>query len=75
MACVNSDGTLMPSAIAILNAIKTNPLNVEELAKIVDQPLYKIRSGLREMLAAKLVEIKGDGYLATELGISKIDTA
>ncbi len=71
MACVNTDGTLMPSAVAILNALKTKH-TAEELASIVDQPLFKLRSGLRDLLEAKLVEINDDKYIITDTGLQKL---
>jgi len=71
MACVDPDGTLMPSAIAILQALKT-PLTVEELVKVVDQPMFKVRSGLREMVSANLVELIGDKYKATAEGLARL---
>ncbi|MDP2209333.1 MAG: hypothetical protein Q8K98_11295 [Bacteroidota bacterium] len=71
MACVNPDGTLIPSAVTILNALKTAH-TAEDLAQIVQQPLFKIRSGLRNMAEAKLVELKDDKYIITDLGLQKL---
>lgn len=71
MACVNPDGTLMPSAVAILNALKTAH-TAEELAMLVHQPLFKIRSGLRDMVEANFVELKDDKYILTDLGLQKL---
>jgi predicted transcriptional regulator len=71
MACVNPDGTLMPSAVAILNALKIKH-TAEELSEIVLQPLFKIRSGLRDMVEANLVEFKNDKYIITDFGLQKL---
>lgn len=71
MACINPDGTLTPSAKKILSTL-SSPTALEEVAKSTSLPLFRIRSSIREMLEAGLVE-KGEGkYAATKLGQEKI---
>lgn len=67
MACVNPDGTLSASARAILKGLST-PSSAEELAKATGLPLFRIRSGLREMLAAELVRDDGGKFIVTQQG-------
>ncbi len=74
MACVNPDGTISPSAKALLKALET-PLGVEEIAARLGSPLFKIRSSLREMLEAGLVVVQGDKYIASEEGKKKATAA
>lgn len=71
MACVNPDGTITESAKALLRAIK-NPLAPEEISKQIGQPLFKVRSSLREMTTAGLVQQQDDKFVITEKGKEKI---
>jgi predicted transcriptional regulator len=70
MACVNPDGTISPSAKALLKALET-PLSAEEVSGRLGQPLFRVRSSLREMLEAGLVIAQGDKYQASEEGKKK----
>ena len=72
MACINPDGTLTPSAKAILSAV-SSPTPLEEVAKSTGLPLFRIRSSIREMLEAGLVEEKEGKYAVTKLGREKIE--
>jgi predicted transcriptional regulator len=71
MACVNPDGTLSESARALLRAL-ANPTAAEEIAKQVRQPLFKVRSSLRELAAAGLIQETGQEFLITESGKAKL---
>jgi predicted transcriptional regulator len=71
MACVNPDGTLTESAKALL-AILDDPKTPEEISKQLEQPLFKIRSSLREMTSAGLVKEEGAKYIITEKGKEKV---
>lgn len=71
MACINPDGTLTPSAKVVLSAL-SSPVALEEVAKSTQLPLFRIRSSIREMLEAGLVEKEEGKYAATELGREKI---
>jgi DNA-binding IclR family transcriptional regulator len=67
MGCVNADGTLVSSARRMLEALAA-PRPAEEIAALVEQPLYKVRSGLRELAQAGLIREDGKRYLRTESG-------
>jgi predicted transcriptional regulator len=67
MACVNPDGTLSPTAKALLKSLET-PLGVEEIAARLGSPLFKVRSSLRELVEAGLVEAREDNYIVSEEG-------
>jgi predicted transcriptional regulator len=71
MACVNPDGTLSESARALLRAL-AKPIAAEEIAKQVGQPLFKVRSSLRELTAAGLIQEKGQEFLITESGKARL---
>jgi predicted transcriptional regulator len=71
MACVNPDGTLSDSAKGLLKTLGT-ALTDEEISKKVGQPLFKIRSSLREMVEAGLIHHEGQKYIISESGKKKI---
>jgi len=70
MPCINPDGTITPSAKAMLSAV-LSPATPEEVAKSIGLPLFRIRSSIREMREAGLVEEKEGKYLATRIGKEK----
>ena len=55
MACVNPDGTLVPSALTILAALNKGTSTAADLARQTGLPVYRIRSSMRELVEAKLV--------------------
>ena len=71
MACVNPDGSVSETAKALLR-ILDNPLEPEEISRQVGQPLFKVRSSLREMTSAEFIEEEGGKYVITEKGKEKI---
>ncbi|MEJ5314979.1 MULTISPECIES: hypothetical protein [Anaerolinea] len=68
MACVNPDGTLTPSALAVLKAVKQAPQTAEALAALVGLPLFRVRSSLRELREAGLLIESGGVYHLTPQG-------
>jgi helix-turn-helix protein len=56
MACINSDGTLTVVARQMLAALATVD-DAEEIRLVTGLPMYRVRSGLREMIESGLVEI------------------
>ncbi len=71
MACVNPDGTVEPVARAVLLALRT-PGSPEDVAKEVRLPLYRVRSSLRELQQAGLVEERGGAYALTDAGRTRL---
>ena len=56
MPCVSPDGKPTKSGIATLSAIKNGASTPEAVSEKTGQPLFKVRSGLRELVKAELVE-------------------
>jgi predicted transcriptional regulator len=71
MACVNPDGTITESAKALLTIVQ-NPSTPDEISKKVGQPLFKVRSSLREMVEAEMVNEEEGKFIITEKGREKI---
>ena len=70
MACVNADGTITPTAKALLKSLET-PRSAEEIAETLGFPLFRVRSSLRELAAAGWIAVRDEKYLTTEDGKKK----
>jgi hypothetical protein len=70
MACVNPDGTITSSALAMMRAMKT-PTSANHIAEIAGLPLFRVRSGLREMIEAKLAVEHDGSFHLTDAGAEK----
>jgi DNA-binding IclR family transcriptional regulator len=68
MPCVSSDGKPTKSGVATISAIKNGALTPEAVSKKTGQPLFKVRSGLRELAKAELVEQIDQTYRLTPKG-------
>ena len=68
MACISPDGKPTESGSKMLRALKAGLGTPEEIAKDVSLPLFRVRSGLRELAEAGLAKTKGDGYEMSEQG-------
>jgi DNA-binding IclR family transcriptional regulator len=62
MACVSPDGKPTESGTKMLRALKAGLGSAEEIAKEAGLPLFRVRSGLRELTEAGLASQKGDKY-------------
>jgi hypothetical protein len=71
MACVNPDGSLTASATAILQAMKS-PSTPNQIAETTGLALFRVRSGLREMIEAKMATQLEGLYHITDLGSEKV---
>jgi DNA-binding IclR family transcriptional regulator len=65
MPCVSPDGKPTKSGMATLSAIKDGALTAEDVTEKTGQPLFKVRSGLRELAKAELVEQIDQTYRLT----------
>jgi predicted transcriptional regulator len=73
MACISPDGKPTESGTKMLRALKSGLGSAEEIAKDTGLPLFRVRSGLRELTQAGLAIQKNDKYEATEKGAELID--
>jgi len=67
MACIAPDGTLTVQARAVLAAF-AQPHTPEDVATTIDLPLFRIRSSLRELVEAGLLEAAGAQFQTTDAG-------
>ena len=68
MACISPDGKPTESGIKMLRALKSGLGSPEEIAKDAGLPLFRVRSGLREMTQAGLANQKDNRYEITKKG-------
>jgi len=68
MPCVSPDGKPTSSGMATLKALENGALSPEEIASKTGQPLFRVRSGLRELKNAGFVEEKEDKYTLSKSG-------
>jgi predicted transcriptional regulator len=72
MPCVAPDGKPTTSGMATLKALENGALSPEEVAGKTGQPLFRVRSGLRELKNAGLVEEKEGKYAPSKSGSALI---
>ena len=72
MACINADGTLTRSGELIILALRT-PGTAEEVAQETGEPLFKVRSALREFMGAGFVEAQEDKYRSTPQALARLE--
>jgi predicted transcriptional regulator len=68
MACISPDGKPTESGIKMLHALKSGLGSPEEVAKNTGLPLFRVRSGLRELTQAGLAGQRNDRYEITDKG-------
>jgi DNA-binding IclR family transcriptional regulator len=68
LPCVSADGKPTKSGIATLSALKSGASTPKAVAESTGQPLFKVRSGLRELVNAGFVKQVDDNYQLTPEG-------
>jgi len=71
MACIGPDGSITQTARTLLLSL-SEAKTVEEISRLLEIPLFRIRSSLRELVGAGLVELTNDQYLITPAGKGKL---
>jgi predicted transcriptional regulator len=74
MACISPDGTPTASGFRMLRALNDGLETPEQVAKDAHIPLFRARSGLRELEGAGLTKAKGDKYELTPPGKELADS-
>jgi len=73
MACISPDGKPTESGTKMLRALKSGLGSAEEIAQSTGLPLFRVRSGLRELTQAGLANQKNDKYEVTDKGAELIE--
>jgi predicted transcriptional regulator len=72
MACISADGKPTESGTKMLKTLKAGFGSPEEIAQEAGLPLFRVRSGLRELTQAGLVTETGGTYKITDKGTELI---
>jgi DNA-binding IclR family transcriptional regulator len=72
MACISPDGKPTASGAKMLRALNSGLGAPEEIAKETGLPLFRVRSGLRELTQAGLATQRDDKYVITDKGTGLI---
>ena len=62
MGCISPDGTPTESGKKMLLALQKGLRSPQDVAKETGLPLFRVRSGLRDIAVAGLAEQKDDSY-------------
>jgi predicted transcriptional regulator len=68
MGCISPDGTPTETGKKMLLALKRGLRSPEDMAKQTGLPLFRVRSGLRDIVGAGLAEQKDNGYQLSPKG-------
>jgi len=69
MACVSPDGKPTESGAKMLRSLKAGAKLPENVAEDTGLPLFRVRSGLRELAQAGYANSKGDKYEISPKGV------
>jgi len=72
MACISPDGKPTESGSKMLRALQAGSGSPEEIANKAGLPLFRVRSGLRELTEAGLAKQRDDRYELSEKGAELI---
>ncbi|MBA7678317.1 MAG: hypothetical protein GH143_00635 [Calditrichaeota bacterium] len=72
MACISPDGKPTESGAKMLLALKSGAGSAEEIVASSGLPLFRVRSGLRELTQAGMANQKNDKYEITDKGTELI---
>ena len=72
MACISPDGKPTGLGEKILEAAK-DPRTPEEIASTLILPLFRVRSGLRDLTKAGYLKEEGEKYKITEKGFKSLE--
>lgn len=72
MACVNPDGKPTESGTKMLRALKSGLASADEIAQSTGLPLFRVRSGLRDLAGAGLATQTDEHYQITDKGAELI---
>jgi predicted transcriptional regulator len=68
MPCVSDDGKPTESGLKMLGALKAGNAAPEDIAASTGMALFRVRSGIRDLVAAGYASENGGFYALTEQG-------
>jgi len=74
MGCISPDGKPTDSGTRLLRALESGLRSPEEVARETGLPLFRVRSGLRDLTSAGLAAPRDDRYELTSKGSDLLAT-
>jgi predicted transcriptional regulator len=74
MVCISPDGKPTESGAKMLRALRSGLASPEEIAEYAMLPLFRVRSGLRELAQAGLADQKDGNYELSTKGDGLLDS-
>lgn len=68
MPCIDDSGNISDSGKALLSALSKEQLDVKSISSQIGVPLFKVRSSIRELVEAGLIQESNEKYNITEEG-------
>ncbi len=72
MPCVSPDGKPTESGLGMLRVLREGKTSAEAVAAAAGMPLYRVRSGLRDLTEADYVSESDGSYSLTEQGTGAV---
>ena len=72
MPCVSPDGKPSETGIVTLKAVQSGADTPEKVQTATGNPMFKVRSGLRDLVNAGFLELKGGKYSLTETALDAL---
>jgi len=72
MPCVSPDGKPSETGIVTLKAVQAGADTPEKVQEATGNPMFKVRSGLRDLVNAGYLELKGGKYSLTETALDAL---
>jgi len=72
MACIDANGTLTPTGMALLQALAKEPMSPQDVASNLGHPIFRVRGSLRELTEANYIEEDGGLFKLTQAGEGKL---
>jgi len=72
MPCVSPDGKPSETGIITLKAVQAGADTPEKVQEATGNPMFKVRSGLRDLVNAGYLELKGGKYSLTETALDAL---
>jgi DNA-binding IclR family transcriptional regulator len=72
MPCVTPDGKPSETGIKTLKVVQGGSKTPEAVQTATGEPMFKVRSGLRDLVNAGFLELKGGEYSLTETALDAL---
>ena len=72
LPCVSADGKPTKSGVTMLSALKSGASTPNAISEATEMPMFRVRSGLRQLINAGFVKQVDDNYQLTPEGSKEL---